>query len=294
MVGYDFSFFLAHNAVFLLLAHQYLFHRFKQILLADIIPSFLHRIDRRFVDHIGKIRADRSAGRQSYRFQIHAFIHQHILGMYLKNLRTPFQIRFIHDDPAVKTARAQQRLIQYLRPVRSAQNQNSLGSIETIHFGQKLVQGLFSFLVSSPVFAVSASSDRIDLIDKYNTRRIFCSFLKQIPYPGGAHAHVHLDKIRTCQRKKRHVRLSCHRFCQQCLSCSRRSHQEGSFGQFCPDFCISARIMKKVNHFLQGFFRFILPCHVFKTYPCLLFHIHFRIALPNAHDSAAVLCHPPE
>ncbi len=81
MVGNNFTFLPAHNAVFFLLAHQYLLHRFKQVVLADIFPAPLHGIDCRLINHIGKVRAHRAAGSERYGIQIHAVVHQHVFGM---------------------------------------------------------------------------------------------------------------------------------------------------------------------------------------------------------------------
>ena len=133
MVGNDAPLLLAHDAVLLLLTHKHLLHGLEQILLADVISALLHRVDGGLVDHIGKIGADGAAGRERDGIQIHGFIHQDVLGMDLQNLHTSLQIRLIHDDLPVKTARTKQRLIQNLRPVGRAQNQNPPGAVETVH-----------------------------------------------------------------------------------------------------------------------------------------------------------------
>ena len=133
VVGNDTPLLLAHDAVLLLLTHKHLLHSLKQILLADVIPALLDRVNGRLIDHIGKIGADRSAGRERDGVQIHSFIHQNVLGMYLQYFHTSLQIRLIHNDLPVKTARTKQGLIQNLRPVRRAQDQDSSGAVKTVH-----------------------------------------------------------------------------------------------------------------------------------------------------------------
>ena len=55
--------------------------------------------------------------------------------MNLQNCYTPLQIRKLNRNPAVKTARTKQRLIQGLRTVGCCQDHNTLAAIETIHLG---------------------------------------------------------------------------------------------------------------------------------------------------------------
>ena len=74
---------LIHDAVLLLLADKNNLYRLQKILLADIFAVMLDCIAGSLVNHIGKIRADRSAGCQGDAIQIHRFIHLDILGMYL-------------------------------------------------------------------------------------------------------------------------------------------------------------------------------------------------------------------
>ena len=112
MVGDNLTLLITHDAVLLLLtAHSHQLKGLKQIRLVDKFPSVFHGIDRRFIDHIGKIRSHQTGSCQCQCIQIHCLIHVDILGMDLERLQTPFQIRLIHDDPAVKTARTKQRLV---------------------------------------------------------------------------------------------------------------------------------------------------------------------------------------
>ena len=83
VVGNDPALLRAHDAVFFLLAHKHLLHRFKQILLAHIFAPLLDRVDGSLVDHVRKIGTDRSAGRQRDRVKVHRLVHLHIFGMYL-------------------------------------------------------------------------------------------------------------------------------------------------------------------------------------------------------------------
>ncbi len=288
VIGDDFALFLTHDAVFLLLAHQNLLHRVEQILLVHVLSSVLYRIDRRLVDHIRKIRTHRAAGCKGDGVQIHAVVQMHILGVHLENRNSSLQIRLIHYDPSVKTARAKQRFVQNFRTVGGSQHQNSLGGVKAVHLGKQLIQRLLPLLVAAAVFIVPAPADRVNLINKYNAGRILGGLLKQIPHPGSAHAHVQFDKIRTGERKERNLRLPCHRLCQQGLSGTGRSHQQRSLGKLGSDPGIFAGIMQEIHYLLQGFLRLILPCHILEGDSRLLLHINLGVALANAHGPAAL------
>ena len=197
VIGDDLSLLLTHDTVLLFLSYQYLFHCFKEILLVHIFSAMLNRIDGCFVDHVGKIRTNRTACGKCDRIKVYTVIQMHIFGMNLKNSHTPLQIRLIYNDSPVKASRTKQRFIQNFRAVGSAKHQNALRSVKTIHLRQELIQSLLSFLVSTAVFAVTASADSIYFIDKDDTGSVLGSFLKQISHTGSAHTHIQFYKIRT-------------------------------------------------------------------------------------------------
>ena len=286
VIGDDPALFLAHNAVFLFLADKNDFHRFKKILLADHLSAVFYRIDGRLIDHIGQIRSDRAGRCQSDRFQIHALIHSHIFRMDFQDIHTAPQVRFIHDDTPVKTARAQERRIQDLRPVRCSQDQKSLIRIKSIHLRQELVQCLFPFVIAAQG-RVTGLSDCVDLIDKYDARRLLLGLLEQVAHTGRADAHIHFHKGGSRQREERYFRLACYCFCKKRLSGSRRSHKECAFREFRTDPAVFARIMEKIHHFLKGFFCLVLPGHILECNARLFLHIHLGVALTDAHHAAA-------
>ena len=283
----DPTFFLAEDPVFLLLTHKHDFHSLEQIFLGNHVSSVLDCQNGSFINHIGQIGTYRTAGCQRDRFQIHGFVQMHILGMHLQDIHTAFQIRLVHDNSPVKTARTQQRLIQHLRPVGGRQDQQTLGRVKTIHLGQQLVQRLFPLIVAAAQSAVAAFADGIDLINENDTGRHLLGFLKQIADTGSTHPHEHFHKIRTGQGEEGHVGLSCHRFCQQGLTGSRRAHQQRALGQLGTDLRIFTGVMQEIHHFLQGFLGLVLTGHILERHTGLLLHINLRLALADAHHTAA-------
>ena len=74
--------------------------------------------------------------------------------------------------------------------------------------------------------------------------------------------------------KERHMCLTGYRLRQKRLTGSRRSDKKCSFGKLGSNGRILSGIFQKIHHFLKRFLRFILSCHIFEGYACLLLGIN--------------------
>ena len=66
---------------------------------------------------------------------------------------------------AVETARSQERRIQYLRTIGGRHHHDAGGWVETIHFGQKLIEGLLALVVGENRSPASLTNG-VDLVDE--------------------------------------------------------------------------------------------------------------------------------
>ena len=86
---------------------------------------------------------------------------------------------------AIKTTSTKESRIQDIHTVGSSKDGNAIARFEAIHFDKDLIECLFSFIIGSAEFLViriiviiltytftAFFTDRINLIDKYNTRSI--------------------------------------------------------------------------------------------------------------------------
>ena len=286
MIGNHLPFMLIHDAVLLLLADKNNLYRLQKILLADIFAVMLDCIDGSLVNHIGKIRADRSAGRQCNAIQIHRFIHLDILGMYLQDLHASPKIRTIHDDTPVKASRTKQCLVQNFRTIGCTKDQNSLRGIKAIHLRQQLIQGLLPLLIAPAVLGITASSDCIDLIDKNNAGSILGGLLKQVTHTACTHADIQLYEIRSRQGEERHMCLSCHRTRKERFTGSGRADKKCSLGELRADLYVALRVVKKIHDLHQRLLGLILTGNVLKRHAGVALNILLRIGLPDTHHSA--------
>ena len=171
-------------------------------------------------------------------------------GIGRKKHRYSKEIRALDDDPSVKAARTKQCRIQNFRSVRRRQNEKSFLRVKSVHFSQQLVECLFTFIIAAQC-VVTALTDRVDLIDKDDTRGNRLCLLEQITHTRCANADIHFNKGRARKRKERHARLTCNRFGEQCLTGSGRSHKQGAARKLRANTRVFLRIVQKIDHFLK-------------------------------------------
>ena len=135
-------------------------------------------------------------------------------------------IRPIDKYLTVESARAQQGRVENFRPIGSRQKHNALLRIKSVEFTEKLVKGLFLFVVSTGQAAgATGATNGVHLVDENDTGRGFSRLLKQVVYERRADANEHSNKLGSVDGEKRHVRLSGHGPGQQGLTGARRTHQ---------------------------------------------------------------------
>ena len=117
--------------------------------------------------------------------------------MHPQNCLTAPHIRQADIDLPVEPTGAQQRAVEDIRSVGGGDDDHAVVGGKAIHLDQQLVEGLLPLVVAAAQAGAALATDRVDLIDKDNTGRVFLCFVKQIPHTGGANTDIHLDEIRT-------------------------------------------------------------------------------------------------
>ena len=207
MVGNDTTLLLTEDTILLLLTDEHDLDRLEKIRLGYLLTTMLDRRDGCFVHHVCEVCTDCTGGRQCDLVEIDGIIQLHIPCMHLQNIDTTLEVRLLHDDTTVETARTQQCRVEDLRTVRRTHDHDTLRGIEAIHLGQQLIQGLLALLVSTEA-GISRLTDGIDLIDEDDARCRLGRLLKQITHTARTDAHEHLDEVRTGQTVERHLCLA--------------------------------------------------------------------------------------
>jgi hypothetical protein len=97
--------------------------------------------------------------------------------------------------------------------------------VETVHFAQELIQGLFSFIVAAAEPCAAGTAHRIDLVDKNDARMGGLGLLEHVSHAGSPDPYKHLDKFRGAYTVKRDPGLTCRCAGKKGLPCPRRTDQ---------------------------------------------------------------------
>src|SRR5258708_4058409 len=104
---------------------------------------------------------------------------------------------------------------------------------------------------------VTMTSDRVDLIDKDDARRMLLALHEQVAHAGCAHANEHLDKVRSRNGKKRHAGFARDRARKQRLAGSRGADQQHAL-RYSPTQPREAfRVAQKLNYFFELVLRLV-------------------------------------
>src|SRR4051812_16769775 len=111
--------------------------------------------------------------------------------MNLENTFTATHIRSIDHHLTIEASRTQECRVEYIRPVCSGDDDNTVILIEAIHLDEELVQGLLTLVVATAKTCATVASDGVNLVDKDDTRRMLFRLIEEIAYAGGTDADKH-------------------------------------------------------------------------------------------------------
>ena len=207
--------------------------------------------------------------------------------MNLKNGNTAVLIGITDCNLPVKTSWTHQSRIKYIAAVCSCHDDDSLIHGKSVHFDEKLVKCLFTFIVTSSKPSSPMASHSIDFVYKHNSRcNLFC-LIKQVPYAACPNADKHLHKIAAADGEKRNAGFSCYCFRQECFTCSGRADKQNPFGDPGAKFRIVSRILQKIHHFLKFFLLFVCACHIGKCDLVFRRILHSGAAFTEIHYFSA-------
>ena len=135
VIGHDALFGVGQDGALFLRARNDKLEGRQQILLVDSLSPLPHGAQRRFIDKIGQICTDRARGRLRDLMQVNILGQLDIFRVDAQRLVATGEIGPVDDDAAVKAARAQQRLVQDLGPVRCSQDHDALARVKAVDLG---------------------------------------------------------------------------------------------------------------------------------------------------------------
>ena len=169
--------------------------------------------------------------------------------MHAQDLLPPGEIGRRDQHLPVEAARAQERRVEVLEPVRGAHDHDLVALGEAVQLDEQLIQGLVVLAVEAVPAARHAH--RIELVDEDHRRRILARLLEELPDPCGAETREHLDERRRARRVEVRARLVCRRLREQRLARTGRPVQQQALRHACTELREPLRIPEELDDLEQ-------------------------------------------
>ena len=145
--------------------------------------------------------------------------------------------------------------------------------------------------MSTPHAVTTMATDRVNLIDKDQTRSMLLALLEHVAHPAGTNAHKHFHKVRSTNREEWHIRLTCNSTGKEGLTCSWRAYHEDALGNGSTECLKLAWIAKKIDNLKELLFGFLDAGDIFEGNLLLIHREHLGLGLTKAHCSLAGRLH---
>ena len=213
--------------------------------------------------------------------------------MNLQDLFAPDNVRVRHHDLTIETARAQQRRIEHVGTVGRRDQDHAFIGFKAVHLDQQLVQGLLALVVAAAEAGAAMATDSVDLVDEDDARRVLLGLFEHVAHAAGAHAHEHLDEVRTGDGEERHVGFAGHRAGDQGFAGAGRTDQQHAARNSSAEPLILAGVAQKFDDFLQILLGLVDAGDVLERHAAMRLRQHLGARLAEAHRLAGAALHLP-
>ena len=142
--------------------------------------------------------------------------------------------------------------IEHVGTVRRGDEDDAFVRLEAVHLDEQLIQRLLALVVPAAETGAAMASDRVDLIDEDDARRVLLALLEQIANARGADADEHLDEVRPADREERDVGFAGDGAREQRLARSRGAHQQHALGNAAAELLELLRFLEELDDFLSS------------------------------------------
>ena len=231
-----------HHATLTLRSGNHALYRLLDLVHRDHGTMTASGQQRRLVEQVRQIGTSKANGHLGELLKLNVLVHRLVLGMHAQDLLAALYVRAVDRDLAVKTTGAQQCRVQNIGAVGCGDQDDRLAFLKTVHLDQQLVERLLALVMAAAQTGSALTSHGIDLVNKDDRRSLRLGFLKEVAHAAGADTHEHLNKVRTRDAKERHARLAGNGLGQQCLTGTRRAHQQNAARNLGTQLATAVRI----------------------------------------------------
>mmetsp|Transcript_16082 Transcript_16082/g.34211 ORF Transcript_16082/g.34211 Transcript_16082/m.34211 type:complete len:428 (-) Transcript_16082:1469-2752(-) len=278
--------------VLLLETGDHAVNRRVEALLPDDLQLAPRRDEGRLVAHVGNLGA-REAGRQRRhlaRVRLDVLVQFDVCQMNRKDLSPALDVWLVYDDLSVEASWTEERGVKDVGPVGARQNHDARRRVEAVQLDEELVERVLALVVAAVEAAAAARApDRVDLIDKNETRCVGARLREEVPDARGADAHKHLDEVGAGHGVEGRLGLSRRRLCQQRLAAARRADQQGSLGDLGAELRVALWVLQNIHKLHDLDLGFLQSGDVLEA------RVHLGrldgLGLANVEDAAAGAAH---
>src|SRR5690606_38394700 len=120
----------------------------------------------------------------------------------LENLLTAAHVGSVDDDLPIEAAGPKEGGVEHVRTVRRGEEDDALRAVETIHLDEELIERLLALVVPAAETRAAMPTDRVELVDEDDARRLALRLLEEVADARGADPDEHLDEVRAAEREE--------------------------------------------------------------------------------------------
>src|SRR6266511_2658800 len=287
MICHGFFLVRMHHAAFLLQAGDDTLDSFVEIRRLHGILALPRCQKSRFIDDVGEVRADESRSLCGDLGQVDRRRQFDFFGMEPENPLPPFYVGTVNQYLTIEPSGAQQRRVENFRPVGGGHDNDALIRVKSVHLSEQLIERLLALVMARQNVHATSFTERVELVDEYNARRMLHRLSKQITNPRRSDANEHLDEIGAGDAEKRHAGLAGDGTRQQGLSRARRTDEQDSLRDAAAEPLIFLWGPQKLDDLSQLLLSLVYSFNVGKRHSGFFLDVDFRFALADLHQAAA-------
>ena len=292
VVGCDALVWFGNKTGLLLWAHNNLVDTFVYVIHCDNLSAGTYCQDSRFVQKVFEVGTGKARCDTSNRAQVNVCAKWLFACVNLQDCFTATNVWAVYVDLSIETTWAQKRWVQNVCAVGCSHNDDVCACVETVHLNQKLVQRLFSFVVTATKACTTLTTNGVDFVNKDDTRHVFLCLLEQISNTACAYADKHFHKVGTTHGEEWYASLTGNCLCEQCFTSSWRAYKKYTLGDTRAHIYKALWILQKVYNFSQFFLFFFGTGNVSKANLHVGYRFSTRVA--KIHVLVVLTCNGAE
>ena len=165
-------------------AHEHAVARVLEVLLVHRVLAAPDREQRRLVHEVREVGAGHAGRAAGDDLDAHVVGDLLVAEVHLQDVDPLLERGERHHDLTVEPARAQERRVEDVGPVRGRDHHDALAGLEAVHLGEHLVQRLLALVVPTAETGAALAADRVDLVDEDDRGRLLAGGLEQVADAG--------------------------------------------------------------------------------------------------------------